>query len=261
MKQIYNYSFKPMSTVLFAAEGEPPAVTPEVQVLIDAAVAKEVSGLKNKNTELLGGMAQTKQELAAAKEAAKQFEGLDVAKARALLASMDTDEDLKLFQEGKRDQVISKHTERMRAAHTAELAALQEQIKQAQTVGEAYRGRVLDAQILSVATGLHKGAVEDALLVGRQIFTLDAKGNAVKLDAEGKPELGKDGKTPFSPAEWMEAQREAKPHWFPAASSGSGAGGNTGAGGNGRTMKRAQFDVLPPQSQRDYIKAGGKLYD
>lgn len=260
MQKKYNYNFSLISTALRASE-DPPAVTPEVQAIIDAAVAKEVGGLKAKRDELLGTVTSQKAALAAAQEQAKLFDGLDPVKARAMLANLDGDEDLKLFQEGKRDQVIAKHTERMRTAHEAEKTTLQQQIKDAQAVGEAYRGRVLDAQILSVATGLHKGAVEDALLVGRQIFTLDAKGNAVKLDAEGKPELGKDGKTPFSPAEWMDAQRDAKPHWFPASSSGSGAGGNTGTGGNGKTMKRGQFDNLTPVAQRDYIKAGGTLYD
>lgn len=255
-KQIYN--FTPMLSIFRASDGE--AVSPETQALIDAAVAKEVTGLKAKNQELLGTITTNKAALAAAAEHAKLYEGLDVVKARAMLANIDGDEDLKLFQEGKRDQVIAKHTERMRVAHTAEIGSLQEQIKAANLVGEAYRGRVLDAQILSVATGLHKGAVEDALLVGRQIFTLDAKGNAVKLDAEGKPELGKDGKTAFGPGEWMEAQREAKPHWFPASSSGSNAPGSN-APGSGKTMKRTQFDSLPPASQREFITKGGTLYD
>lgn len=247
------------STVLFVREGEG-NVTPEVQALID----KEVAGLKAKNAELLGkvkSVDELKTQLTSLQDQVKSFEGIDVSKAKALLAGLETDEDLKLFNEGKKDLVIQKHTARMTQAHQNELKAMQDQIKAAQQVGEAYRERVLDAQILAVSTGLHKGAVEDALLVGRKIFSLDAKGNAVKLDAEGKPELGKDGKTPYSPAEWMEAQREAKPHWFPAASSGSGAGGDNGAKGNGKTMKRSNFDALPVASQRDYIKSGGTLFD
>jgi len=38
--------------------------------------------------------------------------------------------------------------------------------------------------------------------------------------------LGKDGKTPFSPAEWIESMTEIAPHWFPASSSGGGASGS-----------------------------------
>jgi hypothetical protein len=69
----------------------------------------------------------------------------------------------------------------------------------------------------------------------------------VKLDGSGRLELGKDGKNPFSPAEWIESQKEAKPHWFPASSSGSGSSGANPAGaGGGKTITRAKFDSLSP---------------
>jgi len=254
-----TYRLPMLSTLLYVREN-----TPEVQALIDAAVAEQVAGLKAKNSELLGkikGVDETTAKLTQLEASLKAFEGIDPTKARALFAGIEGDEDAKLLMEGKLDQIKEKHTGRMKQAHEQEVKTLQEQIKAAQQVGEAYRGRVLDAQILAVSTGLHKGAVEDALLVGRSIFTLDAKGNAVKLDAEGKPELGKDGKTSFGPSEWMEAQRDAKPHWFPAASSGSGGKGNDGATGNGKTMKRSSFDAMMPSAQGSYIRAGGTVYD
>lgn len=265
MQKIHRYNFTPLSTMLQVREGTPAPTppTPEVQALIDAAVAKEVGGLKAKNTELLNKYKThdaTAAELVKAQETLKSFEGIDPAQAKAIFAGLESDQDKKLLLEGKLDQIKEKHTARMSEAHALEVKGYQEQIKAANQVGEAYRGRVLDAQILSVATGLHKGAVEDALLVGRQIFSLDAKGNAVKLDAEGKPELGKDGKTAFGPGEWMEAQREAKPHWFPAASSGSGASGSS-AQGSGKVMARSQFDAMPADARTAYMKSGGSLRD
>jgi hypothetical protein len=98
-------------------------------------------------------------------------------------------------------------------------------------------------------------------MLARNIFTLDAEGRAVKLGPNGQPELGKDGKTPFGPSEWMELQKEAKPHWFPAATSGSGSGNAREASGNGKTMKRSAFDALQPTEKATVISAGTQIVD
>jgi hypothetical protein len=223
--------------------------------LIQEAVDNAVKGLKAKNEELLGKVKSQQTQLA-------QFSGMDPEKVKSMMEALDHDEDMKLFGEGKKNMVIEKYTERMRTAHTAELEAerfrTQEEAKRADT----YKSAVLDNQIRSVCGDLHKGAVDDALLFARQLFTLDAKGNAVKLDAEGRPELGKDGKTPFSPAEWIEMQRELKPHWFPASTSGSGSGGAQGSGsGAGKTMKRSDFDSLTVAQQSGVVRSGTRIVD
>lgn len=257
------------STVLHVREGEdgaggttppaggttPPAGGKTMAELVAEQVAIEVGGLKKKNEELLGKNKEFQTKLAA-------FHGIDPARAQSLLDQMDQDEDLKLFSEGKKAVVIEKYTDRMRTAHEAALETERQQTLAERQRADAYRGAVLDNQIRAVTTDLHKGAVEDALLQARQIFSLDAKGNAVKLDAEGRPELGKDGKSPFSPAEWMEMQRELKPHWFPASTSGSGSNGAQGAGsGTGKTMKRGDFDALSPAQKAGVARSGVRIVD
>jgi hypothetical protein len=252
-----------LATVLHAHEGNPDpgggggtvTLTPEQQKLVDAAVEAAVTGLKAKNSELLG-------KLKTATDTSKAFEGIDPARARTLIEQMDNDEDLKLIGEGKKNLVIEKHTERMRQAHTAELEAERLASKAERERADTYRGAVLDNHIRAVCGDLHKGAVEDALMHARTIFTLDAKGNAVKLDAQGNPELGKDGKSLFSPQEWMEMQRDLKPHWFPAVASGSGATGANGArGGTGKTMKRSAFEALPASEKQRVAIAGTTITD
>ena len=234
------------------------AADPAVKAAFDAAVAEavalQVTGLKAKNEELLGKLKDGTTRLAA-------FGGLDPVRAKAMLESLDHDEDMKLFSEGKKAVVIDKYTERMRGSHATELAAEQARTLAESQRAEAYRDAVLDNQIRSVTTDCHKGAVEDALLAARQIFKLDAKGSAVKLDSKGEPELGKDGKTLFSPAEWMELQRELKPHWFPATTTGSGSGGATGGNGGAKTMKRSSFDQLTPIQQGTVARAGTIIID
>lgn len=261
-----NYDFTRLTTQLAvrdeaseaaeaAAKAKSDADAAAVQKRIDDAVEARVAGLKSKNDELLGKHAKDKERL-------KLFDGLDPAELRALKERLDADDDAKLLAEGKKNLVIEKYTERMRAQHQADLAAKDEKIAAEAARADAWKGSVLDNQIRAVTVGLHKGAVEDALLHARNIFSLDAKGNAVKLDADGRAELGKDGASPFSPAEWIETMKELKPHWFPMDNSGSGGGSDTRNGsGSGKTLSRANFDKLTVPQQRDAVLTGTKIVD
>jgi hypothetical protein len=252
-----SYNSAHLLSMLFVCEGE--AETPEqiaakaasaadLQAKIDAAVAIQVKGLKDKNAELLGKM--------------KAFDGLDPAELRTLKERLDADDDAKLLAEGKKNVVIEKYTERMRAQHALDLKAKDELVKNEAKRADTYKGAVLDNQILKATKDLHKGAVEDALLHARNIFTLDAKGNAVKLDSEGRPELGKDGSTPFGPLEWIEQQKELKPHWFPMdTSGGSSSQTRDGGSGTGKSISRANFDKLSPLEQGKVARSGTKITD
>lgn len=238
-----------------AADAASAAQAAELQTKIDAAVAAATTGLQAKNNELLGKVVK-------ANERAKLFEGLDPVELKALKDRLDADDDTKLLAAGKKNEVIDKYTTRMRAEHDAQLAAKDELIKAEATRADAWKGSVLDNQIRAVTSGLHKGAVEDALLHARNIFSLDAKGNAVKLDADGRAELGKDGATPFSPAEWIETMKELKPHWFPMSTSGSGGSSDSrGGSGAGKTLSRENFDKLPANQQREAVMSGTKIVD
>jgi hypothetical protein len=97
-------------------------------------------------------------------------------------------------------------------------------------------------------------------LHARQIFQLDAKGNAVKLGPDGNPELDADGK-PFTPAKWIESQKAVKPHWFPMNTSGSGGSGARESSGTGSTITRAAFGQLSPMEQAAAVQGGSKIVD
>lgn len=272
--QVHNksyYSTRSSVTVLFAAEDDEAAQAAaaaaaqqaaqeaeaareaEITRRIAAAVAAETKGLKDKNSELLGINKATKDQL-------KKFDGLDADKAREVLNNLENDEDTKLWNEGKKDVVIAKYTERERIRLEAQVEAERQQRIAAEQVAQGYKGHVLDNQIRSVTNGLHPGAVEDALLHARQVFQLDAKGNAVKLAADGTPELDADGQ-PFTPAKWIESQKAAKPHWFPMNTSGSGGSGARESSGTGTTLKRAEFAKLSPMDQAAAVRSGSKIID
>jgi hypothetical protein len=91
------------------------------------------------------------------------------------------------------------------------------------------------------------------------MFQLDENGHAVQIGDDGQPVLGKDGKTPFNPAEWLDSMKEAAPHWFPAGASGSGSGsGNRGAGNvnlNRSTMTAKEKSEYIAKHGRDQYMA------
>jgi hypothetical protein len=257
-----QYQVNHSSTVLYVFEGEGGEGGEggqggeTLEAKIAAAVAEATKGLKSKNDELLGIQRQLKDKL-------KPFEGMDPVKLSELQSRLDQDEDAKLFAEGKKESVIQKYTERMREAHQNELKTFEQKIAAAEERAKRYQQAVLDNHIRAACKDLHPGAVDDALLHARQIFTLDDQGNAVQLDAEGNPELGKNGKTPFSPAEWIEQQKEKKPHWFPSNTSGSGSSNarQSGSNASGKTIKRSDYEALPMLKQAEVARSGIRIVD
>lgn len=240
-----------------AAEGgDAGGGAPDTAKLIADAVAREVAGLKAKNDELLGKLKSTNEQL-------KSFDGIDPVKTREMLTRFENDAEAKLIAEGKMSEVIEKRTERLRADYEKKLSEAQAAAQTEAERAKAYQGRVLDDALRAAAAkaGLHQYAIDDALLRGRSMFSLDANGQAVQLGPDGQPVLGKDGKSFFSPSEWLDGMKETAPHWFPATASGGGAQGSRGAGNGGKSINRAAFEALPAHKQMEAIKSGVTISD
>lgn len=203
---------------------------PEVKAAIDAAVAAQVTGLKNKNGELIATNKTLKTELETFKT---QFDGLDLDAVKGLLTKAQTDEETRLLAAGKIDEVLNKRTEAMRAQHGKELGKLKDsqaalEARLSKRDAAAMAGQV---QVLAAKAGILPEAIDDAILVARTKFTLNDDGEVVAREGE----FGDDGE-PVTPAKWLESLREAKPHWWPRAT-GTGAGGSGSGGGGGGTAK------------------------
>ena len=201
-------------------------------------------------------LATAKREAAERRMAIKAIEekyaGIDPVKTRELLAKFDSEDDKKLLDAKDFDALLAKRSEKLRADMQRQIDEAHGKAKSAEERVSKYSQRVLDDRIRDAVMGkVHVHAIKsgDGLRAAREIFKLDENGDAVQLDADGKPVLGKDGKTPFSPAEWIESMTEVAPHWFPSDSSGGGAGGSKGAGSGGKTMKRSAFNALPAREQ------------
>ena len=71
--------------------------------------------------------------------------------------------------------------------------------------------------------------------------------------------IGKDGKNPLTPKEWIEDIRESKPYFFPKPHGAGGQGGNNS--GSKNTIKRSEFDAMNPTEKANYIRKGGNVID
>src|SRR5574340_175358 len=202
---------------------------------LDVTGIEDTSGLKS---ALQKEREAAKEASRKAKELEDKFAGIDPVKVRDMMAKLDQDGEAALIAAGKFDEVVAKRTEKLRADRQRQIDEAHGKAKSAEERVSKYSQRVLDDRIRDAVMGkVHVHAIKagDVLRAAREIFVLDENGNAVQLGDDGKPVLGKDGKTPFSPAEWIESMTEVAPHWFPSDSTGGGAGGSKNNAG-GKTM-------------------------
>ncbi|UBM23302.1 hypothetical protein K8374_12905 [Pseudomonas sp. p1(2021b)] len=204
----------------------------EVQKFLDG----EVSGLKSKNTELIGSNKTIKAELDKLKG---QFDGLDIEAVKGLLAKAGQDEETRLIAEGKLDEVISRRTERLRTDLDKQVKAANERADKAEAFAAKYSDKVLADSIRAAAikAGALPEAAEDIILRARGTFKLSEDGEPVAFDRNGEVIYGKDGKSPLSPLEWAESLRETASHLWPRA---QGAG-QTGDNGGKATKKWGEY--------------------
>ena len=111
---------------------------------------------------------------------------------------------------------------------TAELSAERDTLKSGlEAMQKKETTRVVHDHIRKAAreAKLRDTAVEDALVLGERIFTVDESGSVVARDGVGvTPGVGPDV--------WLTDVKATRPHWWPE-SSGAGARGNSGASGGG----------------------------
>ncbi len=226
---------------------------------LDVTGIEDTSGLKSALQKERDAVKEAKR---LQKEIEQRYEGIDPDKVKTMLAKFDNDDEAKLIAAGKIDEVVTKRTEKLRVELQKQVDAAKGETKAATDRAGKFSQRVLDNHIRAAATkvGLHAHAVEDALFRARNMFSLDDAGEAVQLDNEGKPVLGKDGKTPFTPVEWLESMKEIAPHWFPVSGSGGGAGGGTKDAGGVKTINREKFNQLNPVEKAKILKTH-KLVD
>lgn len=204
---------------------------PEVKGLITKsvkdAVGQKTQGLSNKNTELLAevkkfkGIAKSVEELGdleAAKEAIKKVQEL---------------EDKELLDTNQIDELLKKRTQRMVDDHGTQVTSLTTALETAKSEIDVYKGKlgkvtieggIRDAVMALEGPEVYPHAWPDIISRGKQVFSLNDKGESEPRDANGNIMYGKDASAPMTFKEWAETLADTAPHFFVAQNKG-GPGG------------------------------------
>ncbi len=226
-------------------------ITPEIQALIDQRVESTVAGLKTKNGELIAANKEIKAKFDALNS---QFEGFDIEAVKGLLTKASKDKETKLIAEGKIDEVFEARIERYRNDVAKQIEAKDGEINRHIEANKKLASRALSDALVKAASkaGAESHALEDIVLRGKATgWTVNVDGDVVAMNGDDVV-LGKDGKTPLTPDEWVESLREIAPHLWPRAQ-GTGAPGSSASGASGKTITREKFSKLSPQERQKAV--------
>ena len=167
-------------------------------------------------------------------ELKQRFEGIDPDEVRKLADEKRKLEEAQQIKAGEVEKVIETRIKTVKGDYEKQLSA-------ATTERDTLNARLvaiqIDQGIVGVATvrGLRPTAIPDITARARGVFRL-VNGVPTAFEADGQTvRAGKDGVTPSTLDDWVEAQGSDAPHLF-EPSAGGGATGHT-PGGSGHAVK------------------------
>ncbi len=191
-------------------------------------------GLKAKNAEILD-------EKKALQEQVKLFDGIDPEAATAAIEFHEKNKDAEFLKDGTIEDLIEKKTSTLKSDHEAAMTELNSNCTDASTQGTLYQtvyeSKVIDDGIRAEAikAGIRAEAIDDVLMRGRGVFSLDDKKQIEARDSEGKLAKTKDDKV-LTTKNWVEGLKDSSPHYWPN-SEGAGAHGGDGGPDSDLTVK------------------------
>lgn len=177
-------------------------------------------------------------------EMLERFDGVDPEKYRKALEAFEKvqgDEERKLIEDGKIDEVVERRIGAMRSEYEKQVKALTAARDEASKDRDTFKGRLgevlIDTHLAKAVNSVGKvreGALEDVIARGRRTFSIDDKGQMVP-SVNGEMIYGKKGDA-LTPEEWAGSLLESAPHLFEGGSGSGGSGGGGKGGGGGRTV-------------------------
>jgi hypothetical protein len=165
----------------------------------------------------------------------KRFDGIDPEQVRTLAQEKARLEEERQLKAGDLDKVVESRVKAIKADSEKQIAALSAQY-------EAVNARLTSIQIDQgvVAAGSKRGlrptALTDITARARSVFKL-VNGAPQAFEADGQTvRYGRDGVTPMTLDEWVDAQVAEAPHLF-EPNAGGGAAGNSSGGAGNRSVK------------------------
>jgi hypothetical protein len=233
------------------------ATSKEAKEAISTAVEEAISGLKSNRDDVL----KEKKILA---DSLKKFDGLDADKIREMMNNINKSEETKLIADGKLEEVWSLRSSAMQKHFDTELATRDAKITDLTSNEVILKTSLADLSIDTIIRDaaakqkLIPTAVDDALLQGRSLFSMQKDGSLAIVDKNGFTIPGSDGKTPLQPNEWLQNLKETKPHWW-VQSSGIGVNGGAGNQKNGANLSRDRFDNMSQIERSKFVDGGGLI--
>lgn len=216
------------------AQPEVDLSNPAIQALLKAERdrhSQEMTGLKNKNTEILG-------ELKSDRDKRKAFE-----------SQIQDKEDLEAYKAGKLD-ITAFSDKRVNAAVDSYKQVLGEKDSSIQELEKKLQESDMRIKRMHVSQTIgqlvlandfvHKTAAEDISDLALREGEVDTNGNLVFRDEYGNVKLGRDGKA-LQGKEWLDGLLQRKPH---LAKDLPGSGGKQGTGGSGKTVTKADWQKM-----------------
>jgi hypothetical protein len=204
----------------------------------DSGEKSKVKEFRTKNVNLMKEAEVSKRQL---EELQKKFGGVDpdkYAKAMAALEQVQGDEERKLLEEGKFDEVFKQRTANLRDGFDQQLKAkmqsyeeLEGKYKHLESSHSQLRvGQQLTQAIAGAKVKVRPTALEDVMMRTRNTFTLTDSGELQARDGKGQTIYGSKG-DPLTMEEYVDSLTTKAPHLFESAGGGSASGGTRPAGG------------------------------
>jgi hypothetical protein len=160
-----------------------------------------------------------------------RFEGIDPEQVRQLAAEKQRLEEERQLKAGELDKVVENRVKSLKSDWDKQVATL---TTERDTLTSRLTAIQIDQGIITAATkrGLRPTAIPDITARARMVFKL-VNGAPRAFEADGTTvRYGRDGLTPMTLEEWVDAQTSDAPHLF-ESNAGGGAAGNPAGGGTG----------------------------
>ncbi len=193
-----------------------------------------VKGLKAKNEEILG-------EKKTLQETVKKFDGIDLAVVKTATEFYEKNKDTEFLKDGTVEELIEKKTSTLTTDFETKIGEMTELLDKATKHGANYQtlfeAKVIDDGLRAEAIkqGVRPEAIEDVILRGRGIFSLDEAKLIEARKEDGSLATTEDKKV-LNPKNWIEGLKDTSPHYWPG-SKGAGADGSGGGHDSDITVK------------------------
>lgn len=212
-------------------------------------VDEAVKGLKAKNVEILD-------EKKVLQTSLKVFDGFNIDDAKIAGDFYAKNKDAEFLKDGTVDELIEKKTSQLNSDHEAAMTELNGKFDAATAHGATYQGlfesKVIDdgLKIEAIKQGMRPEALEDVVLRGRGVFSLDANKLIEARDSEGKLAVTEDKKV-LTVKNWVEGLKTTSPHYWPGS---EGAHATPGSGGDPSDLT-LKLNALAADGKMDEYRA------